>query len=306
MSYRLARDESIEAGLRRIVAEEVHSVTAQLSAGNRENRDEGIHEARKSVKKLRGIVRLMMPGMGERGKRENIALRDTGRRLSEFRDAAAIIETVDDLARNYADDPAVPDLATVRAALVERLTEAGAKKDLADASRQVLRDLRNFKRRANTWLKGEDDFALLAPGMRASYRRGRKALARAGREKTPRNYHELRKRVKEHWYHVRLLESLGGEVSDRERSLKDMQERLGEDHNLVLLREIVANEATGVHRLIGKYQDKLRAEAVSQGERLYESRPGIFMRRIERLWDAWRMRPTAAKEATVKRSRTAA
>jgi len=306
MSYQLARDESIAAGLRRIVAEEVHSASAQLSPRNQENRDEGIHEARKSVKRLRGIVRLMMPGMGERGKRENIALRDTGRLLSEFRDAAAIIETLDDLAKNYADDPAAPDLATVRAGLVERLNAAGAKSDVADASRQVLRDLRNFKRRANTWLKGEDDFAMLALGLRASYRRGRKALARAGKEKTPVNYHELRKRVKEHWYQVRLLESLGGEISDREKSLKDMQEWLGEDHNLVLLLELVAQEATGVRRLIGKYQDKLRADAMSQGERLYESRPGIFMRRMERLWDAWRIRPAAAKEATAKRSRTAA
>ena len=297
MSYRLARDESIAAGLRRIVAEEVHSAVLNLGAKNSDNRDEGIHEARKSVKKLRGIVRLMMPGMGERGKRENVALRDAGQRLSGFRDAAALIETVDDLAKNYAGDPAVKDIATLRAALVERLNETGKTNDVGDASRQVLRELRNFKRRANTWLKGEDDFAMLAPGLRASYRSGRKALRRAGKEKTALNYHELRKRVKDHWYHVRLLECLGGEASDREKTLKEMQEWLGEDHNLALLQEIVSQE---LQPLIGKYQDKLRQDAMSQGEKLYESRPGIFMRRFEKLWDAWR------NEATFKQSRPAA
>ncbi|MGD1072191.1 MAG: CHAD domain-containing protein [Bryobacteraceae bacterium] len=306
MSYQLKRDESIVDGLRRIVAEEVHAASLQLGARNRDNRDEGIHEARKSVKKLRGIVRLMMPAMGDAGKRENMALRDAGRRLSGFRDAAALIETVDNLQKTYAGDPDAKDLATLREALVQRLNEAGKPEDVTAAASQVLHDLRDFKRRVNRWLKGEDNISMLAPGLRASYRRGRKALARAAREETALNYHELRKRVKEHWYQVRLLENLGPEISTREEGLKDMQEWLGEDHNLVLLREIVSKEAAGVQRLIGKYQEKLRQKAMSQGEKLYAPKPGAFTRRLEQLWDVWRLRPIAAKEAAAKRSRPAA
>jgi CHAD domain-containing protein len=315
MSYQLARGESIAAGLRRIVAEEIDSACSRLSARNRENRDEAIHEARKSVKKLRGIVRLLMPGMGEAGERENMALRDTGRRLSAFRDAAAIVETVDDLLKTCANDPAAKDLAAVRAVLAGRLNESGKTKDIASAARQVLRELRGFNRRANTWLEGEDGFAMLAPGLRASYRRGRRALARARKGETALNYHELRKRVKEHWYQVRLLESLGGGASAREKRLKEMQEWLGEDHNLVLLRQTLANEPAvfgegealaGVDRLIGKYQVNLREKAMAHGKELYASRPGAFMRHMEHLWDAWRIRPRAAKESTVKRTSSAA
>ncbi len=315
MSYQLTRDESIAGGLRRIITEEIDSACSHLSAKNRENRDEAIHEARKCVKKLRGVVRLLMPGMGEAGKRENMALRDTGRRLAEFRDAAAMIETVDDLAKNCADDPAAKDLAAVRAILAMRLNESGNRSDLASAARQVLRDLRGFKRRADTWLEGEDGFGMLARGLRASYRRGRKALARARKEETALSYHELRKRVKEHWYQVRLLESLGGGASAREKRLKDMQECLGEDHNLVLLRQTLANEPArfgdrealaGVDRLIGKYQATLREKAMAHGKELYASKPGAFIRHIEHLWDAWRIRPRAAKESTVKRASSAA
>src|SRR5947207_13920260 len=85
MPYRLTPDESIAGGLRRIVREEVDFAVAQLrkaqlrKAGSRkedpDSRAESIHEARKSIKKLRGIVRLLMPGMGDAGKRENAALR---------------------------------------------------------------------------------------------------------------------------------------------------------------------------------------------------------------------------------------
>src|SRR5690242_10876976 len=100
MPYRLIPDESIPEGLRRIVYEEIDLAAANLRKAGAPIEDpltraEGLHEARKGIKRLRGVVRLLMPVMGARGKRENAALRDTGRLLSDFRDADAILETVD-------------------------------------------------------------------------------------------------------------------------------------------------------------------------------------------------------------------
>ncbi len=59
----------------------------------------------------------------------------------------------------------------------------------------------------------------------------------------PENYHDWRKRVKDHWYHVRLLESLWTEVLEaREASLKNLETWLGDDHNLVVLCDKLTNE----------------------------------------------------------------
>ena len=63
-------------------------------------------------------------------------------------------------------------------------------------------------------------------------------MARARKHPLPENYHEWRKRVKDHWYHVRLLEGFGTlGCGSYEKSLKELETLLGEDHNLVVLRE---------------------------------------------------------------------
>ncbi|HVW83258.1 MAG TPA: CHAD domain-containing protein, partial [Bryobacteraceae bacterium] len=71
MAYRLKEDESVPQGLRRIAREEIDSAVQELRGKDPGKRDEAIHEARKSIKKLRGLIRILMPGLGPEGKREN-------------------------------------------------------------------------------------------------------------------------------------------------------------------------------------------------------------------------------------------
>ena len=61
MPYLLAHDESIPRGLRRIAREEIDSAIGNLRVRQLSKRDMAVHEARKSIKKLRGVVRLLMP-----------------------------------------------------------------------------------------------------------------------------------------------------------------------------------------------------------------------------------------------------
>jgi CHAD domain-containing protein len=268
MPYHLSKDETIPDGLRRIVREEVDFALEHLRAKD----DEGIHEARKVVKKLRGIVRLLLFDD------ENIALRDIGRSLSAFRDAAALVETVDALVETAA---ALGDAAaSVRAELVKRRDAVEHKGSQATAVRQAMAALRALKRRAVLWKVNGEGFSVIEPGLRKTYRDGRKALARAKKHPNPVNFHELRKRVKDHWYHVRLLEGLWTDpLEEREARLKDMQEWLGDDHNLVVLYGLMAAEPGAfpdhgeVDALIGKRQRELREDALAAGEILYEKKP---------------------------------
>src|SRR5271165_4675242 len=103
MAYRLKRDESVIRGLKRVVREEIESAGTQLSGDRKTSRDECIHEARKSIKKVRALMRLVSPELSDTYARENARLRDIARRLSEFRDAFAIIATFDDLKKKYKD-----------------------------------------------------------------------------------------------------------------------------------------------------------------------------------------------------------
>jgi CHAD domain-containing protein len=296
MGYRLTQDESIPIGMRRVAREEIDSAVAQLGETDKAKADEAVHEARKSVKKLRGAIRLLMPGLGEAGERDNIALRDVGRALSDFRDAAALIETVDHLKARYPEDPSAAELPEVRAALVTLRDQAEKESNPEVAAANAVRTLRSFRRRLNRWDIGADGFSAIEPGLRATYRRGRKALERAQKDAIPENFHELRKRVKDRWYHTRLLEDLwANALGCPENDLKQLQEWLGDDHNLAMLRERVA-AGSAVAALIARCQAELRENSLSLAAILYKEKPRVFARGVRHLWDAWPGRPQAMKE----------
>src|ERR1700761_5144519 len=120
MSYRLKRGESIPEGIRRIVHEETDSAISELSHSTGKRRDEGIHEARKSVKKIRGLLRLVRPELGRVYRAENRRLGDVGRKLSEIRDATAVIEVFDGLIGKHKDGLQKNALASIRKGLETR------------------------------------------------------------------------------------------------------------------------------------------------------------------------------------------
>jgi CHAD domain-containing protein len=305
MAYRLERDESVIAGLKRVVREEIDSAGTQLSGNRKATRDEAIHEARKSIKKVRALLRLVGAELGGDYPRENARLRDIGRRLSEFRDAFAIIATFDDLKRKYKGET-LKKLRSVRTGLVKKRNEAGREEDVEIVLDHAAAALGKAARRVKAWPLKTNGYAAIGPGIAETYRAGRAALARAREDPRPEHYHELRKRVKDHWYHIRFLESLWTDVmSAYEKSLKDLETWLGNDHNLAVLRERIVAESAfyGQQKdidltldLIDKYQKELRDQSLSLAERIYEEKPREFTRRMKHLWDTWRHEPKDLEE----------
>lgn len=305
MAYRLKKSESVPEGIRRIVLEEIDAASEQLA--KTKDTDEAIHEARKGLKKIRGVMRLVQPELGSVYQRENTRFLAIGGKLSELRDATAIIEVFDGLIDKYKNNLRADALASVRQGLEKskRVTEQTI--DAAKTMQQAIVTLRSVRKRVKDWPLESDGFGSLAPGLTERYRRGRKAMAFARKYQTPESYHEWRKRVKDHWYHIRLLQSAWTEVfKARESSLKDLETWLGDDHNLVVLCAKIQQdpdlfgEAANLQlfqALSAQYQKELRESALSLGERLYEERSRPFTQGISKLWDAWHAEPKTLKEA---------
>jgi CHAD domain-containing protein len=301
VAYRLKSGEPVPAGIRRVVLEEIASAAAQLSGKAKARRDERIHEARKSVKKIRGVLRMMRPELGDIYRTENTRMRNVGRKLSQFRDAGAIIETFDALREKYRGELGGRSLASIRRGLMARKKQAETKADVERVLRHMAATLLLEQKRVHAWPLAAAGFPAIAPGLEETYRRGRKAMAAVRKRPSAENYHAWRKRVKDHWYHVRLLESLWtDEMQAYEKSLKDLETCLGEDHNLVILREKVlaapafygSGEEVGLlARLIGRYHKELRGNALALGARIYEEKPREFTRRMQHRWEAWEADP---------------
>jgi len=309
MAYRLERDESVIAGLKRVVRDEIESASAHLAGLKKTSRDEAIHEARKSIKKVRALLRLAGRELGGTGTREDRRLRDIGRRLSEFRDAFVMIDTFDGLKRKYRRETA-RKLGPVRTGLIQRRTESRREEEMRIVLEHASAALAQASRRVAAWPLETDGYAAIGEGLEATYRAGRAGLERVREDAHAENFHQLRKRVKDHWYHARLLENLWTEVmTTYEKALKDLETWLGEDHNLAVPRARVAAEPGFygakedielLNELIGRYQTELRQQSLSLAERIYEEKPREFRRHMKHLWDTWQ------HEAEIEKSPTAA
>ncbi len=293
--YHLIPGERVPAGVQRIVREEIESAVGQLTGKGESDLDEAIHEARKNIKKIRGVLRLVRPQLGEVYTQANIYFRDIGHLLSEFRDAGAIVETFDALRRKYRAELLRGGLASIRRGLVARKKQAEQQGGIKKVLKGMAVLLRQSTNNMQAWPLTADGFDALAPGLEATVRGGQKALARARKRPLPENYHDWRKRVKDHWYHVRLLEGVwDGTMPGYERRLKDLETWLGDDHNLVVLEAKVMAEPDYYGKpsdialfrgLIGRYHEELRRDALSMGKRIYGGKPRQFSSRMRQMWE---------------------
>jgi CHAD domain-containing protein len=305
MAYRFKAKESVPDGIRRIVHEEVEDATNQLTNGKGPKRDEAIHEARKSIKKIRGAIRLMQPELGKIYNEENARLGEIGRRLSEIRDAEAIIEVFDGVVEKYRDQLKPEAVRGVRRGLLKNKQETEQEIKVDAVVRQAISALRAIARETARWPLKTDGFEAIAPGFKRRYRGGQDAMATARKQPEPETFHEWRKRVKDHWYHVRLLESLWTEVLQaRESSLRDLETWLGDDHNLVVLHEKLnadPDQYGGEQNvqvftaLMDDHSRELREKSLSLGARIYEQKPKLLVREMAKIWDAWQHEPDSMK-----------
>jgi CHAD domain-containing protein len=251
-----------------------------------------------------------MPGLGEAGKRANLALRNTGRSLSKLRDAAALIETVEALSERYFSDPAMEQLAVVRSALRRRLEDTVRGEDCRTITGGAVAALKDVKRRMNRWQIGEGEFSVVGPGLERTYRRGREALRQAEANPTAENLHALRKRVKDHWYHVRLLDGVWrGSAEHREKTLGELQEWLGDDHNLTVLQTAIEADpgefggkriVTTVLELISKARKDLRDPSLKAAAKIYSEKPRVLAEKVRDAWETWRGESKEVKPPSVK------
>jgi CHAD domain-containing protein len=295
VGYSFKVKEPIPAAIKRIVGEEIASAANQLEGHGEPDRDESIHEARKNVKKIRGVLKLMRPELGATYAVENARFREIGHKLSEFRDAGAMLEIFDQLAKLYVRDWAGHDMTPIRAKLLEEKAFRESADGIEEVLAAVAAELRSASDDVKQWPLQTDGLEAIASGLEATYRSGRRAMKQALREPLPRYFHDWRKRVKDHWYHVRLIGQVCGDaLAFYQKNLRHLETCLGDDHNLAVLQQKIAKERElyGSHEVIGMFldtvqqrQESLRSTADSFGQTIYQDKPGIFVKQMRSLWE---------------------
>jgi CHAD domain-containing protein len=279
--YRLEPGEPIGPGIRRIARGQIERAVAGLDPDARGELAPRVHDARKSLKRLRALVRLVRDDLAKQVyRRENDAFREIGRAFSDVRDATVLVETLEDITARY--EPELPDGVFTR--LREQLV---AERDVADAAiaergedlSAAVAELELARARVAAWPLPEEAGAdALKPALRRIRRRGRKAWKAVRDEPNDEHLHELRKRTKDVWYTAQIARPM---APKRMRKLAsrahDLSTDLGDDHDLATLsaaarrrsRWLGTGELELLDGLIGRRRGELQRRIARGARRLY-------------------------------------
>jgi CHAD domain-containing protein len=320
--FALQPGEHAVPGLRRMAVGQFDLAIEMLTAENGAMPTaEAVHETRKALKRLRTLVRLLERELGVRAAaREQILLREAGRRLAGARDAEVLVGTLEQLQLRHPRKLRRPGVVRLHKRLLAEREEATARL-LGDqvVRAQVLSDLRGARARMDAWAPAQEaGIGQLERPLRRIYLQGRRRHLRALYDRGDRALamHQWRKRVKDLRYAAEALSRPDPHADDQGavaavgplkagrkrppvRTSRDLffklarradvlGEALGEEHDLFLLAERVRHERGGsgrrtrrkLLRLIARRRRRLTTRALRDGARLYGRRPRKLVGRV--------------------------
>jgi CHAD domain-containing protein len=239
------------------------------------DRDTGVHEARKALKRLRALLRLVRPELRKPRFRDlDRRLRDAGRALAPMRDARVSLDTLDAVAPGRCP--------TLQERLERRYEQASAgvlvgpiADRMADAHREWAAVLASIEVSA-------------VAGVRRVHRRGCDRYRSVVGRGEAQDFHEWRKQVKHLRYQLEALRTAGRNGLDEAiTSLDELGEVLGAEHDFTVLMGLVdAEDQCGFERevLLEELEARrsaLRQQAVPMGDPAFGSAAVGFAAAIE-------------------------
>jgi len=297
MAYRLDPGRPTPLELRRVLAEQL-GAAAELLSGATPPAGEDLHDTRTHVKKARAVLRLARGDVGVGiARHANGELRTVNRSLAGARDLDSLVECLDRLADAAADDTERAAIASVRTVLADPGVSPGGDVGPEALTRSRAHQAAAALQRTASWIERvpprDEGWAALAVGFEREYRRGRRRRADLGDDPTPEQLHEWRKRVKDLWYHQRLLRDLWPAAQHPIRAgAKRLASTLGDDHDLAVLRRVLVDggrPVAGPDRdlvisLVDAERLRLLVGARELGGYLYADEPGAWVARHGAWW----------------------
>lgn len=245
------RFEGLNERFRRVVIRRVRKATRDLIEATEADRDESVHETRKSIKRARSIARLSRYALGKKRFRAvDERFQDAGRRISPLRDAAILIDTLDQFIKRYGTANHDESIQALRRFLVDEKA-ATMNEGIDDGTFAEVMSILGKAIRSMSRLRMRLDRESIERGLREIERRSRRAFRDVLDSPSDERLHTWRKRIKDLRNALEFLagdESASGRGSRRLKEVQELAETLGEDHDLALLRIAASERFAGSNR----------------------------------------------------------
>lgn len=292
--FRISEQETVKETIHRILNEQVDGILE-----NCENKQgdihKSIHEIRKSIKRIRAILRLIRDEVGySTYYRENAFYRDINRFTSDLRTWNVLIISLENLQTELSEnlDPEItaPLIAGINLKREEMLAEIlSPEQELKDLSQQFIQG----RTRIPNLPIHTNSFEALSGGLERMYRQGRKYLRKSRKNPDLHLLHDMRKRMKYLWYQVEILKPLyPGLLKAFASSLESLSEKLGTYHDIALLADYLSENETGLTQDIrGTMVEacEFKKSAIlpyvfRMSAALYTEKPKALIQRLDGYW----------------------
>jgi CHAD domain-containing protein len=288
MGFRLKLREPLSDGLKRVFREQIESAL-QLCRHPAKRRGVTVHEVRKHLKKVRAAMRLAVGEVGKsRHAREDRCVRKIGRLVSDLRDAQVRLQTLIQLRDETAKGSDENHFSRIEELLsLERESFSAA---FAGWQKQAIPQLERVEARLLKWPLEDVTWKQICGAVCKIYKRGQRGLVITINDSDSENFHAWRKRVKDLWYQLRILQPLNRVVlTEMAHDSEVLGELLGSEHDLDFLwarlekesgDEALRDELARLQKLIRKRGKRLRTNALELGRRFYAEPAKAFAKRI--------------------------
>lgn len=241
MSHEMTRPNAVAE---RHIAEEITRAVKELGAHGGRVTEEGVHEARRAIKRARAGLKLIREGVPKkRFAGLNKVLREAGRKMSGARDESVLGQTIQGLMGTAGTAGEKKAIEAVRTALHIHPQATGLS---ASEIGDVVKTLKAGRGRVKALVWKDEDEMLVARGIERTRERCVEAMRAAFRMGTNEAWHTWRKRVQDLKHQLVMLEKvLPRSEAGKIKRMKKLSDLLGLDHDLAVLGERLA-EVAGV------------------------------------------------------------
>ncbi len=293
--YKLIKTESLQLNFSRLLMELNSYAISICRFRSIKHTDDSIHEIRKTMKRVRALLKLFRTAIGEETYQyENFLFRDISRSISDLRINSVNIKTLNTIIKSNKlkeNERHFRDLVHELQIKHQELIKEMVFKQKVQRSISIL--LKSNKQKINKIPEFACEFEMLASGLRRMHKRCLVNLHRAMSQPSAENVHNFRKPVKYLWNQMILLRPVwSSTIGQSIRHLDTLGERLGNEHDLAELERLIFTNyyddygAEPIVHYIRKERNHIRKIVWPLAMKVFAEKPGAFANRITAYWNA--------------------
>lgn len=292
MGATFQKELTVSENIRRICDNEIENIILDHKSEDI-NLNKTIHYSRKHCKNIRGLLRFIAPVFKGDYKYEDAWYRDCAKILSNLRDTQSVLEAYDKLVEEGEREKFQTIYDKLESGHQQTANQDNA---LEKAVEEFLKRIEEGRERIKEWEFRKKGFKVIAKGLEKTYKGCYNKMNNSYANPIEENFHDWRKQVKYHKFHMILLSFLSKDLEKRVKIVDSLAEDLGDDHDLYVLKHKIGEDRNSYGEeavmsefleLVEQKQKKLKEAARKKGKKLYKEDSSLLMEKIEKQWNRW-------------------